>query len=217
MNRFTRALNQATCPADAALLHSLGACIFTVFLAASASVLAQNKPAAASTKPAPAYELAYQEKQSVEQKKYDAAVSACASKLAPAQCKRQARLSKDQAVHAAKLERAAARTEAKKLEQSQKAAQPPKRSTEQSSLGGPSAPRKPMASKAAPPKAKHTGKALSATSSLEERRAYAAKQAKLQESVAQRKVQANKNAADREAKNQKRREAGYKVDARAAP
>lgn len=198
---------------NAALLHSFYACILGGFLGSAGSIAAQ--PQAPVTAP-PAFERDYQQTQSNAHKKYASDLDACAAKLVSAQCKRQARLDREQALHAAKLSRASAKNEASQVAQAHQSSH--KSASKQSALKPQNLThKKPMAAQTAPPKNAHTKGALSAQPNAQARRESVAKQAALQDTAAQRQTKANQKKAQREAKNQKRREAGYPVDAKPAP
>lgn len=224
MNAAKKRLHTVVQIKNAALLHSLCVCMFaglaTLAGQSAAQTAVAQPPSAASIQPAAKplapSQQAYEKTAAMEQKKYDMALNACASQLAPAQCKRQARLSKEQALHTAKLARAEQKNEEAKASLAQKSAQknPPNASARPPVAA---ADKKPVANRAAPPKLKHKAGALSSQPSDQARRAHVAKQANLEENLAKLKAQSNSKAAQREAKNQKRREAGYAVDSRPAP
>jgi hypothetical protein len=201
---------------NVALLHSLRACMTAVLLAVLAAANSQAAPPHHLTTPPITHEQTYQNSIRDYQAKYDADLVECAKHIATAQCKRQARLSKDKSNHEAKLLRANARSQIKKAQQAQKV--PPSIPKKPIAATKPaSSIKRPMVSPVSPPKGKHLGTALSAQPTPDARRAHVAKQVALEETLVQRKTQANTKKAQREAKNQKRLDLGYPVDARPGP
>jgi hypothetical protein len=178
------------------------------------------------------------------QTQYAQTLKACATKLAPAQCQRQAKLDFNTAKHAISVKRNSLDQQIKRDKQSKQNAETannvatakqgkapdgsplarpplakpaPKNKTTPAPMSKPSAvknlaPKKSLSKKGAPPKGVHSGGALSAQPTPEQRRDNVAKFAANEQAVAARKNQVTQKQRKRQAKDDARRASGFRVD-----